>query len=460
VWSTTAVVIGIVIGSGIFKKPQLVAANVPGFSLAATVWIVGGISALLGAIAYAEVAVLFPLAGGNYIFLREAFGLRCGFLWGWVEFWVIRSGSLAALATIFTESLNSVIFGLCGKSLGFWPQAGVTSAVIMALGLVNARGVRWGAGLQFAVTTVKVGSLVAIFILPFVAFALLSNAAKPQASNLLPLFPPGGKFTVGGFTTALLGVLWAYHGWMGMQPLAGEVRDPQTTLPRALLAGTGAVIALYLAANLAYYLIIPPPEIAGIKSTNVATVFAQRLLGPGGAILAAAAVIFSTFGALNGNLLAGPRLLYAMGEDRLAPAVMTAIHPTYRTPAVAILAMAGFSVVLVLGAAGLTQFEVLDKSKPNFDRLTDLAMFGSLTFETLAVAAIFVFRKTLRDVERPYRCPGYPLVPLAHILIMVAVLVNMFVNQRTEALVGIAFIVVGAGVYPLIRPKDALVATG
>jgi amino acid transporter len=455
----TAIVIGTVIGSGVFKKPQTVAANVPYFGLAAAVWVLGGLLVLLGALAYAEVAVLYPRAGGNYVFLREAYGRLAGFLWGWVEFWIIRAGSLAALATIFTESLHDVLtndafqraVGLAsGTHLGFWAQRGLTVTVLVALALVNARGVRWGGWLQVFITTVKVGSLLAIAALPF--FFLFGTPAPggtaPDPANLRPVWPSGSSaVSLAGLGSAFLGVQWAYHGWQNIGPVAEEVRDPQRNLPLSLLLGVGAIIAVYLGANLAYYLVLPQPEMALPGDTTVATKFGLRLLGPLGAAFASAAVLCSVFGSLNGNLLVGPRLLYAMGEDGLAPHALRAIHPRYHTPVAAILVLAGWAVLLVLGVAALTQMGWLDPAKSHFDRLTDLAMFGAVSFETLAVLSIFVFRWRRPEAERPYRCPGYPLVPALYPLLPGFVLVNMFRNEPAEALTGLGFIAVGALVY-------------
>jgi amino acid transporter len=469
----TAVVVGTVIGSGIFKKPQVVAENVPHFGLAALVWILGGVLALLGALALAEVAVLFPRAGGNYVFLREGYGRLAGFLWGWVEFWIIRGASLAALATIFTESFHDVLRELSGSVAGspllnFWAQKWLTVGVILALALVNVRGVRWGGGLQLVITTVKVGSLVGIAVLPFLVVALArpgSVVAPPRPENLVPVWPAAWRqVDLSNFATALLGVLWAYHGWMNIALVAEEVRRPQRNIPLALLAGTGIIMALYLGANLAYYLIIPQPQMAGLKETTVATEFSLRLLGSVGATVASAAVMCSVFGALNGSLLVGPRLLYAMGEDGLAPRALRAVHPRYRTPALSILVMAGWSSLLLVAAAALQKVRLpvwqmagwtldlnVPETKPLFDIMTDFAMFGAVIFETLAVATIFIFRWRLPQAERPYRCWGYPVVPVLYMVLPALVLANMFVKQQTEALVGVVFIALGAGVYYLIE---------
>jgi amino acid transporter len=482
----TAVVVGTVIGSGIFKKPQAVAACVPYSGLAALAWVLIGLLVLLGALAYAEVSVLWPRAGGNYVFLREGYGRLAGFLWGWVEFWVIRGASLAALATLFTQSFHAVLRevfapGTSNDLLGYWPQRLLTVAVIVGLALVNVRGVRWGGVLQLLVTAVKVGSLLTLIALPFAVAALASPGAAPppRVSNLRPVWPAADALDfamLGRFISALLAVLWAYHGWMNIAPVAEEIRRPNRNIPLSLLGGVGIIIALYLGTNLSYSLILTQDEMSRMKETpadapaadasagsadqphdeTVAVGFSRRLLGPIGVTLAAAAVMCSVFGALNGNLLVGPRLLYAMGEDGLAPRALGAVHAHYRTPALAILVMAAWASLLVVGVAGLTELSrqgVLDPelaNKDHFDVLTNFAMFGSVTFETMAVLSIFVFRRRMPKAERPYRCWGYPVVPALYVLLPALILGNMFVSQRVEAVAGVAFVWVGAVVYYLL----------
>ena len=446
-----AVVVGTVIGSGIFKKPKAVAESVPDFGPAALVWIMGGVLAILGALALAEVAVLYPRSGGNYVFLREAYGRPFGFLWGWVEFWMIRSGSIAALATIFTGSLCNIL----GESApGPWPQKGLTVAAILVLAAVNVAGVRWGGGLQLFITLVKVGSLLAILALPFAVSALAppeAEASGPRFENLAPLWPTSGSaFGLGGFAAGLLAVLWAYHGWMNIAPVAEEVKDPNRSIPLALLAGTGIVMFLYLGANLAYYLVLTPAEIAKVSGTSsVAEAFSLRLLGPAGSAVVSAAIMCSVFGALNGNLLVGPRLLYAMGEDGLAPRALAEVHPRFRTPALAIVALALWACLLVVGVALLTDAAVLPRDKDHFDSLTNFAMFGAVIFETMAVLSIFVFRWKRPEAERPYHCWGYPIVPAVYVVLPALILGNMFIDEREQrgALIGVAFIALGVAVY-------------
>jgi amino acid transporter len=268
---------------------------------------------------------------------------------------------------------------------------------------------------------------------------------------------------LGRFTTALLSVLWAYHGWMNIAPVAEEVRQPQRNIPLSLLGGVGIIIALYLGTNLSYCLVLTQQEMAQMKEAadsasvdkTVAIGFCRRLLGSVGVAVASAAVMCSVFGALNGNLLVGPRLLYAMGEDGLAPRALGAVHPRYRTPALAIIVMAVWSCLLVVGVAVLGEVTDWIKDKDPFDVLTDFAMFGAVIFETMAVTSIFVFRRRYPNVERPYRCWGYPVVPAVYVLLPALILGNMFVHQRTEAAVGVCFIGLGAGVYYAFLARPA-----
>ena len=458
----TAVVAGTVIGSGIFKKPQTVSANVPGFGLAALVWIAGGVLALFGALAFAEVATLYPRAGGNYVFLREGYGRLFGFLWGWVDFFLIRCGSIAALATMFAQSLRAVLAESvpdAANYLGYWEQKLLIVTVIVILAWINIRGVRWGGTVQLLITLVKIGSLLFLIALPFLAMSLVSPSAdfEPRSADASRLQPVWGAPEEGqppllqGFASALLAVLWAYHGWMNIAPIAGEVKNPQRNLPLSLLLGVGIVIVLYLSVNLSYSLVLSPDEMKLMKEggadTTVAIGFCRQLLGPIGVTLAAAAVMCSVFGALNGNLLVGPRLLFAMSEDGLAPRALGDVHPRYRTPALAIAVLAAWSCLLVLGVAVLTKLELLDAKKDHFDVLTDLAMFGAVIFETMAVVSIFVFRRKFPDAERPYRCIGYPVIPALYVLLPALVLGNMFINQQFEAIVGVGIVLTGAAVY-------------
>jgi basic amino acid/polyamine antiporter, APA family len=461
-----AIVIGTVIGTGVFKKPQAVAQNVPNFACVALVWLLGGTVALLGSFAVAELAVLWPRAGGNYVYLREGYGRCFGFLWGWVEFWIIRSGSIAALATIVTESLHDVLravysLGSGHNVMGYWEERLITVGFIAGLAWVNVRGVRWGGVLQVVVTTIKIGTLLTILLLPFLIRGPLDQPTAPLPTAAAP------AFSWVGLGIAMLGVQWAYHGWMNIGEVAEEVRQPQRNIPLALLGGVGTIIFLYLGANVAFHMVIPMAEMRELKNTTVTAEFCLRLLGPVGGGLAAAAVMCSAFGTLSGNLLVGPRLLFAMGRDGLAPRQLSAVHPRYQTPALAIVAVAAWSALLVLGGAALSRFPLpvwdlseryeinlnLPPEKQLFDVLTDFAMIGAVTFEALAVSTIFVFRARMPDVERQYRCLGYPVTPIVYIVILTLVAVNTLFTQRTESAAAVAFVAVGAAIYAVaLRP--------
>jgi amino acid transporter len=463
----TAIVIGTVIGSGVFKKAPSVSKDVSEFGLVVAAWVLVGVLALLGGLALAEVAVLLPRAGGNYVFLKEGYGRWAGFLWGWVEFWIIRSASIAALATVFTEQLHAILRLVRGTDLDIlshWEQAGITITVIVVLALVNARGTRLGGGLQVAVTTVKIATLLGIALLPFLMLGLTSDPqARPTTAHLSPVWPSDwGTVNWSLFGGALIGVFWAYHGWMNIAPVAEEVQQPQRNIPLALFCGIFTIIALYVSANVAYYLVLPRQEIVALGGRTVAAEFALRLLGSAGLLAASAAVMISVFGALNGNLLVGPRLLFAMGRDGLAPSVLARLHPRYQTPAVAQLVLAGWSVLLIVGVGLMTQYRLpvldvgfrtldlnLPAKKDPFDVLTDFAMFGAISFETLAVSSLFVLRRRypLSQVQLPYRCPLFPWLPMVYVTAMAVVLFNMFTTQRVEALVGVGFICLGAVVF-------------
>jgi amino acid transporter len=241
---------------------------------------------------------------------------------------------------------------------------------------------------------------------------------------------------------------------MNVAWVAEEVRRPQRNLPLALFAGVGTIIVLYLGANLAYSLVMPQAELAATEDRTVVAAFGRALLGPAGTAAASAVLMCSVLGALSGNLLAGPRMLYALGEDGLAPRALGTVHPRYHTPAWAILVQAVWACGLVLAVGALLALGWLPSGRNAFDVLTDYAIFGAVCFETLTVSTVFVFRRRLPEAPRPYRCLGYPVVPALYIGIMALVLTNMFVKQRVEALTGLGFIAAGVVVYwlALSRP--------
>lgn len=452
--TAVAVVVGSIIGSGIFKKPQAVAQNIQYIEWALVAWVLGGVLALLGSLVVAELGAMLPRAGGNYVFLKEGFGPLWGFLWGWVDFWILRTGSIAALATIFTESLHEILKSgvSAGDLLEPWEQKWVTVGVIAFLVGINALGVRWGGLVQNVTTGLKVASLVVIAVLPFaMGQAHLNYLAQPGR-------PPESGNVLVGFGAAVLGVLWAYHGWMLLTPLAEELRDPQRNIPRAMFIGVGLVIAVYLCANLAYAVVLPLETMADKDQVKVVAVsFARAVFrGEGAMDLAgnavSAAIMVSVFGALNANILIGPRTYFALGRDGLFPKSLGEVHPRFRTPVYALLLQGAWAIGLVLGS------EVIQKSKDEspFDTLTNYVMFGAIIFETMVIASIFRFRRLHPDWPRPYRCWGYPVVPVVYIIVLVLVLANTLYDQPEKSGMGFLFIVAGALVYFLVvRPRGA-----
>lgn len=464
-WIAAAIVVGNVIGTGVFKKGTKVAENAPEFGLGISVWIVGGILVLLGALAMAEIAVRLPRAGGNYVYLREGFGRRAAFLWGWVDFWIIRSASIAVLAYMFMEFFHETLkdlTGVQGDVIAFWPRQVCVIGLIVFLSLLNIRGTRLGGKVQLGLTILKVLSLVLIALLPFVVLLIADDPKYPPRTSLLsPVWPSDGtpvNWTKYG--AALVAVLWAYDGWMNFGNVAEEIRNPSRNIPLAALGGVLLIIALYVSANVAYYLVIPQPEMIALKDRPLATEFFTRLLGPIGMAIASSIMMVSVLGALNGNVLVAPRLLFAMGGDGLASPKFRELHPRYATPMTGTIAYAAWSCLMIVLGGLLTQNQLpliggIDFNIPAgetlFDILTDFAIVGIVTMGTLAVAAIFPLRNRDPGHDLPYRCIGYPLVPILYILVNAFVLYTMFAEdaQRFKAIVGIGFIAIGWVVYEL-----------
>ncbi|QEL17932.1 APC family permease [Limnoglobus roseus] len=475
-WMAAAVVVGTVIGSGVFKKAQKVAEFCPESGVALSVWVFCGLLALLGGLTIAEVASRLPKAGGNYAFLRDAYGHWAGFLWGWVDFGIIRTSSIAVLAVMFIESLNNVLLlarlqypadmEWIGTGLGRWEQVLATLSVIAALTFVNIRGTLIGGGLQMVLTALKVLSLLAILSLPVLILAFSpTSEPQPSASNFAPVWPSDwsqvnwAKFA-SAYGSAIVAVMWAYHGWLNITPIAEEVKQPQRNIPLALIGGIALLIFLYVGANVAYYTTISRNEMLDLKGTPVSTEFCRRLLGSVGVLVGSLILMTSVLGSLNGNILVAPRLLYAMGDDGLAPAKLRQLHPRFQTPSAAMMVFSGWAMLLVVAVAVAKETSWIDEKKNVFDVLTDYCIVGVAMFETMGVAAIFVLRTRQRELTPllPYRCPGYPIVPAVYVLILVAVVANMFIGteQRTEAKVGVGYALVGGLVYALfLRRKEA-----
>ncbi|HTI63811.1 MAG TPA: amino acid permease, partial [Gemmatimonadaceae bacterium] len=326
-WSAIAVVVGITIGSGIFRTPASVTNRLPGPLPLFGVWIAGGIVALFGALTLAEVAGAYPNTGGIFVFIRKAWGRLPAFLFGWAELAIIRAAAVGAIATTFAEYLLRVL----GYDPTVAPYDGwvhyVAAAAIAIIAALNYVGVRWGSLVQ------NITAIAKFFGLLFIVVAAIAIGIPRTGGHFTPVAPPG-SFSIAPFGLALVSVLWAYDGWADLAFISGEVKDPGRNLPRALIYGTLAVIAIYILANIAYLGVMPVEEVR--HSKLVAADVALRLIGPVGVTFVSLTVMLSTLGTLNGSILTNPRVFFAMAADGLLFRKIAAVHPKFETPYVAI----------------------------------------------------------------------------------------------------------------------------
>lgn len=472
--TAVAVVVGTVIGSGIFFKPGGIAADAGSFPLIFAMWVFGGIVCILGALCFAELGTMFPHAGGLYVYLREAYGRPVAFLFGWSEFAFGKPASIGALSVAFVGSLFKVAGRqtLPGNEVAHMLQdLGLVFVLVVGLAWINVRGVHWGARVAFAITLVKIVFVGLVGVIPFVL--TLAGQDAVRAANYASTITPAQPTLWTQATAALLAVSWAYHGWHGLTPLGEEIRDPQRNLPRGLLGGVGIVMALYLGANLAYYGAMSMSQMAAAKN-HAAEQMLTNLLGPVGAAAMAAVIICSTFGAINANLLEAPRISFAMGRDRVFFRHLGLVHSAYGTPSVAIVATAAMALIavtlvamakLVAGgidastmtwAFGRRLMESVQRGTV-FDLLTNFVVFSSTVFFVLCVLAVFVLRRTRPDLPRPYRTWGYPWVPRAFLAINIPFLFATWNSNPAEALAGLAVLAVGLPVYFVFFAKNAAV---
>jgi len=439
IWAALAIVVGTVIGSGIFRVPQAMILNVGTVPLVFLVWIVGGMLSLAGALTYAELAAAMPGAGGEYVYLTEAYGPLWGFLYSWTQMWIAKSGSIATMATAFFEYTAHFI----PRFESVWFTAGPFSVkygqvfalvLILLLGGINYLGVRVGGDVQVAVTGVKIG-LIAFLIL---AGLLYSHPAAvgvlPPLASSLPGKPP----VFAGFIAALVGALWAYDGWNNVGMVASEVRNPQRNLPLALIGGTLGVIAVYMLANWAYFRVLSPAEVGAHKL--VAAEMMQRIFESRGAAAGSAAAsavsiaaMISIFAALNGSILTGARVPYAAARDGLFFPWAARVHPAFHTPGVSILMLSAWSSVLVLSG--------------KYEELFDFVIFGSWILYAMATASVFVLRRKRPDLPRPYKTFGYPAVPLLFLAGAAVLETSTIWTKPGESIAGIILILLGLPFY-------------
>ena len=419
-FDATMVVVGGIIGSGIFINPYIVAQRLPSAGLVLAAWIAGGVIALAGALAFAELAALFPRVGGEYAYLREAYHPLVAFLFGWASLFIIQGGGFAAVAITFAQYSLRLTGGSASASI---PLAIAAIAVVTA---VNYAGAKPGSRLLDVLVIVKVGAL-AVLIL---GGLWLSPRPGPPA----PLAASGPAVGAFAFGAALIPILFSYGGWQSANIVAEEIREPRRTLPLALLVGTAIVIAVYLLANVVYLKALTRDGLAA--TTTPAAEAVRRIFGPGADRLIAGAITVSAFGFLDLTLLTQTRIYYAMSRDGLFFGAFGRLHPRFRTPGVAILAQAGWGVVLVLTGT--------------YGELVDSVVFGDWIFFGLTVAALFQFRRRFPPSAREagaFRTPGYPWVPALFVLVAAWVVASAIRTSPGRSLVGTALLATGVPVY-------------
>jgi amino acid transporter len=424
-WSAIGIVIGVTIGSGIFRTPASIASRVPDPTLMLGIWLAGGLISLAGALSVAELAASLPHTGGWYVYLREGWGRLVGFLFGWSELVLIRASANGAISTVFSEYLL--------RSIGYDPSVDATAtgyvaaAAIIAAAIINIRGVQVGAMVAGASSAAKFGALALLVLASFA----LGGGAGASAGNFAA---SGGPVDAGMFGLALISVLWAYDGFADVSFAAGEVRDPQRTLPRAIVAGTLAIIGIYLAANMAYLYVTPVENIAA--SPLIAADTMQALFGQAGVAFVSVVVTISTFGALIAIMLSAPRIFFAMAGDRLFFDRIASVHPRYGTPHVAI----GLS-------AALGVFFVLTRT---FEQLADTFVLTIWPFYGLAIAGLYRLRRTRPELPRPYTVPGYPFVPAIFVAAVIYLVGNAIIADPVWTSVTFAIVLAGVPVYLLM----------
>jgi len=435
IWTAAAIVVGTVIGSAIFLVPNDMVKSVGSPFMVFAVWIFGGILTLFGALSYAELAAALPQAGGEYVYLREAYGPLWAFIFGWTQMWVAKSGSIATLATgffIYLANFRPELNGVCatiplplgdaGQPLEIRYGQLLAMGVIVVLAVINYFGVKVGGDLQVVVTLLKVGLIASIIVIGL-------GSGHGTLANFHTSIPAPGGIT--GFFAALVAALWAYDGWNNVGMVASEVRDPQRNLPRALIAGTLVVITIYLLANLAYFYVLSAAEVG--SSARVAAETMRRILGTSGANAVSIVAMISIFAALNGSILSGSRVPFAMARDGLFFRRIAFVHPQHRTPSVSILALSAWGALLVLSG--------------KYSQLYTYVIFSSVILYGMATAAVIVLRIKRPDMPRPYRTLGYPYVPVIFVLGITCLVVSTLLKSPRESLMGLALVSLGLPFY-------------
>lgn len=437
-YGATSVVAGTMIGTAIFVVPSVMIAHVGTPSKVLAVWVVAGVLSLFGALGYAELGAALPEAGGEYVYLHHAFGPALGFLYGWTQFIVAKSASIAAIAAgfllylaFFFPGLSAVIWRHSFAVAGWHPSIALTGLQVGAAGMiiflsaVNILGVRRSGAVQTIFTVAKIAVLAALIVLGLT----IGHGSLAHFRSALSIGAGGGASA--GFVLAAIGALWAYDGWNNLSMVAGEVSKPERNMPAALIGGALLVLIVYILVNITYFYILSPASVASTRT--VAALAAERFMGAAGGTFVAIGVLASTFATLNGSILSGSRIPYACARDRLFPKALAQVNSRFRTPAAAIAAQAVIASVFALSG--------------RYETLYTKAIYSEWVFYALVTASIFVLRRREPHLDRPYRTWGYPVVPAVFIVLAIVLLVSAFFFSRANVIWCLVLIGSGIPVY-------------
>ena len=440
-----SIVVGTVIGTGVFLKARVMTCNVDTPWMVILVWCAAGLLSLAGALTYAELASMMPEAGGEYVFIREGYGSRLAFIYGWTQFSIVYSGSQAAKGVGFALFLNVLTGGalhfnyftanIAGHEFPFGGLQLTALAIVAVMTLINCAAVSVSGKVASFLTALKIALVIGVGLGAFLLAH--GNWEHFNLSNIggtcegVSSTARGGLF---GFGAAMLGALWAYDGWSNLTIVAGEIKNPQRNIPIALIGGMLLIIGLYVFANVAYFYVLSPIEVASVSQASaVATEVVRRFLGPVGTGLMAVGLMLSVLGSLFSGILTGARIPYAMSRDGLFFSALGTVSEKTHVPINALLAQGIWIAVLTLTGS--------------FDTLTDYAMFAAWIFYGLATASVFIFRKRLPNANRPYRTWGYPVIPVLFIAVTILLIFNTIWTARLQSLIGLAWILMGLPLY-------------
>ena len=435
-WDTTLLVIGLVVGGGIFLTPASIAKALPDGRWILAVWIVGGLLSIAGGFVYAEMGAMIPKSGGMYVYIREAFGDLPAFLYAWVAYWVILAGADAAVAVGFAEYFSVFFPGLSTSRVLFTlGPASITAGQLVAVSAVlvltatHYVGVKEGARVQGLFTSMIILALLWIAV---------GGLLVPAPAGVTPTPYPAIPLTAAAFGTAMVAVFWTYYGWNEIVAAAGEVANPRRNLPIALLVGTGLITLLYVGVNAAFLKAMPPEEMA--RTAQPAAAAATRLFGPSASYVISLAITAAALGCLSAGIVPGPRIVYALSKDGLFPAAFSRVHPRFRTPAFALVVQAIWMSLLCLSG--------------RYNELYTYATFAVILAYAATGIALFIFRRRRPDLPRPYRCWGYPVVPALFVGSSILLAANTIREQPRETLFCLAILLLGLPVYFWMRRRS------